>query len=235
MPKRKVSCVLLAAGMSKRFPGNKLLAPLIDDKTVLEKTLENTLKAHIEELVIVLGSEGEKIEKVLKKFLENPAPKDSRIRLKGPTNSINQVSTIPFQIIFNGDYHRGQFTSVKKGLTSLEYPADGVIFCLGDQPLVSSEIINSLINKFKTTSCDVVYPTYKGQRGNPVLFHETLFDKLKELDESNNGGNQNKDRGGRSVLKKAKNPCSVELSSPYILMDIDTEEDLEKVKKILKK
>ncbi|MCG2909249.1 MAG: nucleotidyltransferase family protein, partial [Stygiolobus sp.] len=99
---------------------------------------------------------------------------------------------------------------------------DGVLVLLGDMPLISSETIKRIISAFKE-GCSAVVPTYKGQRGNPVLISRKLFEKLKNL---------KGDIGARAILVEERNVCEVECGEEVII-DVDTPSDLASVRRLL--
>ena len=64
-PKNKVSVIILAAGISQRFNGNKLLVE-IDGVPLVRKTVEIYLKTDPYEIFVIVGHEQEKIKSALK-------------------------------------------------------------------------------------------------------------------------------------------------------------------------
>ena len=59
-----LTAIVLAAGMSRRMGGeNKLLLPF-DSKTMLETTLDHILAANVEEVIVVIGHDAEKIRQL---------------------------------------------------------------------------------------------------------------------------------------------------------------------------
>jgi molybdenum cofactor cytidylyltransferase len=47
-----------------------------------------------------------------------------------------------------------------------------------DHPLISSALVNDLIEAFYHGGKSVVLPVFQGRRGHPVIFAKTLFDEL---------------------------------------------------------
>src|SRR5664279_2050298 len=83
-----VSAAILAAGSSARMGDvNKLLLPF-HNKTIIETVTENIIASGIEEVIVVLGYEGKKIQAALQhlpvNFVNNPRYE------KGMTTSIQQ-------------------------------------------------------------------------------------------------------------------------------------------------
>ena len=63
-------------------------------------------------------------------------------------------------------------------LRSLPPGTDGILLCLIDHPLISSALVQDLIEQFYKTKSSIVLPVYEGRRGHPVIFSATLYDEL---------------------------------------------------------
>ena len=48
---------------------------------------------------------------------------------------------------------------------------DGLV-ALGDQPSVTSKLIDQILQAFTATEKRIIVPLYKGKRGHPILFSE---------------------------------------------------------------
>ncbi|MGQ9667872.1 MAG: HAD-IIA family hydrolase, partial [Anaerolineae bacterium] len=120
-------------------------------------------------------------------------------------------------LVKNERWPEGMSTSVKAGLEALCPEAAAALFVLGDQPGLRTSHINALLEAFAGTPADIVYPTFGGQRGNPVLFARRTFPALQEL-----AG----DQGGRVLITSGRfHALAVEMGNAGVLMDIDTPED----------
>lgn len=120
--------------------------------------------------------------------------------------------------VANPDYAEGMSRSLKAGISALPDEVDGALICLGDMPLVTGKHLNALIGAFTGTVCA---PTYRGQRGNPVLWGRKYFAELLEL---------TGDKGARNLLKTHSDELIlVEMPDDGILVDIDTPDALEKL------
>jgi len=98
---------------------------------------------------------------------------------------------------------------------------DAAMFLLGDQPLVSKSIINTIIKAFKKSNSPVTIPYYNENRGNPVIIARSLFHELKLL---------SGDTGPRILFKKLqKSILKVQVSDNAILIDVDTKADYDKL------
>jgi molybdenum cofactor cytidylyltransferase len=126
------------------------------------------------------------------------------------------LSDLELTIVCNPDYASGQSTSVKAGLKSVHPSASGVLFIPVDQPFLSSEVLDQLINTYQESEGLITLPACKGRRGSPVLFDRSLFPELAAI---------TGDRGGRQILKDhEKEIVTVTLENEKPLMDIDTPE-----------
>jgi len=189
-----VSCVILAAGCSKRMGKNKLALKL-KGKTILEHTVNNALKSKVGEVIVVTR------------------PTNGWVKNIFPEHIVKTV--------INPLYRQGVSTSLKTGLTALHPLSQGVVFALGDQPFITTEVYNSLIENYASKMNLVTCPLFKEKRGNPVLFDRRTWPLLLNL---------KGDIGGRQIFAGLpKNEiCNVETSCPGILQDIDTAEDYQR-------
>lgn len=146
--------LILAAGESKRMGKAKLLLPF-GEKTIIETVIDNVVKSKVEKVLVVLGSDWEKIEKKIKNF--------------------------PVKIVVNPHYARGMLSSIQEGFQALPKNAKAILVVLGDQPAVSSDIISKIIDAFKRTRKGIVLPVYKGNRGHPVLIDMKYRHEVEKL------------------------------------------------------
>lgn len=123
----------------------------------------------------------------------------------------------------NPDYARGQSTSVRVGVRGVQAGADvdGAVFALGDMPMVRSETVDLLVDAFRCGLGDPLAAAYRGRRGNPVLFGERHFEALDDA---------SGDTGGREILLESDDASLVETGDPGVLADVDTPEDLERMR-----
>ncbi len=196
-----IAAVVLAAGSSKRMGEHKLLIRL-GEKTVIEHAVDNILASVVNEVLVVTGYNAPLVRKVLAR---ESALKSGRLK-----------------VIHNPYYEEGQATSVRAGLAELNEHVQAILFCLGDQPFVTPETINTLVRTFRERKPLVVYPEYHGRRGNPVLFSAEMRLRLLEV---------RGDEGGRSLLDDAKKrTVAVQTECRGVIFDLDQPEDIERAK-----
>lgn len=197
---RRITAILLAAGLSKRLGRNKLLLPL-GDETVLRKTAKAVLASAASEVILVTGHE----EAAVKQAVEG----------------------LDVHLTHNPRYAEGQSTSMIAGIEAAREEACAYLFVLGDQPLLTPGIVNDLISLYEASRPDalVAAPVFEGRRGNPTLFSASLRDELLQA---------SGDAGGRGIIRRLETESPEQivfhrLPNDDIFLDIDTEEDYERM------
>ena len=193
----EVSAVVLAAGFSRRMGRDKLTLPL-EGGTVLGETLRKLAPAGVRETIVVL----------------NPASAVSR----------EQLGRLGVKVVVNEKSHRGIATSLQAGLAAVAPGSQGVIFVLGDQPLIPTAAYQRLLESYRRRLPQVAYPVYRGRRGNPVIFDRRCWSQLLELEG---------DRGGRQLFSgiPSEEILAVAMEGEEILLDLDTPGDYEQMLK----
>ncbi|MFC1917090.1 molybdenum cofactor cytidylyltransferase [Chloroflexota bacterium] len=150
-----VSAIVLAAGSSRRLGKPKQLLP-IGDTTILERTLDNVLDSRVNEVVLVLGYQAEKIAGV--------------------------IAGRAVKVAVNLDYKKGMSAAIKLGLSLIDENTHGIMLVLADQPFVDGKTINRLLESFSVSDKDIIAPTYHGQMGHPVVFSAGYRQELLALE-----------------------------------------------------
>ena len=84
----------------------------------------------------------------------------------------------PAMIVVNPHWEKGQLSSIQAAIRSLPENTEGMILCPVDHPLVSANLIAQLIHQFDTDTKLIVLPSFRGQRGHPVIFRASLYAEL---------------------------------------------------------
>jgi molybdenum cofactor cytidylyltransferase len=165
----------------------------LNGQPLLAHVVRNAVTSKLSEVVLVLGHDAARIERAVGEWGQ--------------------------RLVVNPNNAEGQSTSVRVGLGAIDPSAGAVLFLLGDQPQVGSEIINALIDRFRATGAPIVMPTYGGVPANPVLFSADLVPELAAVQG---------DEGARSVVKRHRDRVEhVAVCDGPPPLDVDTEADYE--------
>lgn len=185
-----IAAIVLAAGASRRFGSQKLLAEL-RGKPVVRWSVENLLEAQPDEVIVVVGCDGEGV----------------RAALEG----------LAVRVVVNESWAEGIGSSLRAGIAAVGADADAAMIALGDQPGVEVRVIASLLNAHAEGDKAIVVPSYRGERGHPVIFAASVFPELQAL---------RGDRGARDVIACDRGRVTVVDFDAPLPLDVDTEEEL---------
>jgi CTP:molybdopterin cytidylyltransferase MocA len=102
-----------------------------------------------------------------------------RVVLGAVVNEILERVLLPSSdIVLNSEWRSGQLSSLQAGLRSLPSETDGAIIFPVDHPLITPELVASLIAAFDAGAEPIVVPLYNGRRGHPVIFRAALYEEL---------------------------------------------------------
>ncbi len=194
-----IAGILLAAGESKRMEG--AFKPLLKwgTRTVIGECVQQLHDSKLDEIFVVLGHR----------------ELDIRQRLAGAG----------VQYVINPNYQKGMFSSVKTGWAQIAPATEAVLIALVDQPMITSAVINQLIDAYHNGKKRIVIPTHDGKRGHPILLSTDFEEELMLLpDDVPYGLKALLDRYPDEVLE-------VPVDAPGILEDIDRPEDYERLSK----
>jgi len=185
----KINLILLASGNSIRFKGNKLLTP-VNNKPMYMNVVEKILKLNFNKVILV--TQYEEIKEELAKY--------------------------PIQVIMNENSELGLSHSIKLGINEgLE--ADAYMFMVCDQPFISLESLEKLIDSFIKSNKGMACVEHNGSLGNPTIFSRKYIHELLTL---------KGDVGGKFIMKKHLDDLEkVQIIHEVELIDIDTREELE--------
>lgn len=157
----QIALILLAAGDSRRFHGNKLLSQ-VEGKPMYHHILDQVdqLPADLFCQRIVVTQ----YQEILKEA-----------RLRG------------CQVVENRESHLGISHSIALGLQAIAGRTDAVCFCVCDQPWLKAETIECLVRGWNTSGKGLGCLTCQGETGNPALFSDRYYPELLAL-EGDTGG-----------------------------------------------
>ncbi len=158
--KPKISGIILAAGLSTRMGEPKQLLPF-GDSTIIETVIDNLLGSKLNEVIVVVGHEAERVQ--------------AHIRHK------------PIEIAFNPDYQEGMLTSAQCGVGAISASADAFAITLVDLPLITPDLVNLVIDTYVQTEGGIAVPSYNYRRGHPVIFDRHYAADILALDEDSGG------------------------------------------------
>ena len=194
----KIGVVILAAGSSSRLGHAKQLVEF-KGKSLLQHAIDVSSLLDFDSKVLVLGARKNKIK--------------SEINLKG------------YELEINENWEEGMSSSIKKGVLrsqELENELDHILILLSDQPFVSKDRIEELIQVQLDKNSQATFSEYAGDLGVPAIFSAEVFYDLKEL---------KGDQGAKKLIQ--------DLNLDYEIVkfemgnfDVDTAEDVELLKKM---
>lgn len=165
-PDHAVVGVVLAAGLSRRLNGEKLLLPW-QGKALVRHSVEALLGSRLDKVVVVVGHRGEEVQDAL--------------------------VDLPVEVVDNKDYRAGIGLSVRAAVAHVEKgmcsQCRGILFALGDQPCLRGSTVDALLGRFLAREGAIVYPLFAGKRGNPVIFPAALYGELLLL-QGDTGGQE---------------------------------------------
>ncbi|MDR7482023.1 MAG: nucleotidyltransferase family protein, partial [Armatimonadota bacterium] len=124
---------------------------------------------------------------------------------------------LPVRVVENPDPAEGMGSSIRVGVAAVSPEASGVVILLGDQPLVTAEMIDHLIETAVAGGHRIVASTARGVVGPPAYFDRALFLELLTLEG---------DRGARSVIERYPTQGVAVPLPDEAAADVDTADDL---------
>lgn len=148
-----IAAVVLAAGLSTRFGGDKLLYPYAG----------KPLAAHIADTLVAMP-----VSWRIAIVPPAPSPREALFRERG------------FELVANPDPQQGMGASLALGAQrATELGAAALLVCLADMPNITATHLAQLIDA--AGDSDAVATGFDGSRGPPVIFARRLFPDLAAL------------------------------------------------------
>jgi molybdenum cofactor cytidylyltransferase len=165
----------------------------LDDRPLLQHVIDNVRASGVTEIIVVLGFAADAIRR--------------------------EIDAQNVRVVINEGYQQGMGTSLKAGLSAVDPQAEAAIVVLADQPFVRPATLDQLITEHRECKAQIVIPTYRGFRGNPVLLDRSVFPEIMTL---------KGDMGCRAIFgNHLEGIVKVPVDDVGTLLDIDRQSDFE--------
>ena len=182
-----ITGIILASGFSKRMKEDKLLMK-IDGVKMVERVIESAKNSSLDDILLVYRKEEVK----------------------------NIGDEYGIKTIYNPKAHLGQSEGLKLGVKEAAN-AEAYMFLVGDQPFMTTQLINKLIFEYKNSQASIIVPYYNGRNGNPTIFSSIYKNELL---------NVQGDKGGRDIIRNNLSIVKkVHIGDERLGFDIDTPGD----------
>ena len=191
----KVALILLAAGESKRMGTPKQLLPY-QGCSLIRHAATTAVASNCNPIIVVLGAKSDRI---------SPEIKD-----------------LPVHIAYNTQWQQGMSASIAIGINTLlniNIDFDAVVVALADQPFITAQTYNRLIERYCQNYSLAVASNYSDTLGVPALFARTLIRELLQM----------KHQGGAKQILKKYSDRAFNLDLPEAAIDIDTPTDYQRL------
>lgn len=198
----KISCLLLAAGLSRRMGATNKLLLKVNGNSFVRRTTEELLKFPFQNIYVVTGHDEQAV-----------------------AEELESLRTI--KVVYNPAYQTGMHSSIRTGiLNAMSGKPDGYMICLADQPSFNVSVIQKLAKVFSDGAAEnkpqIVFPTYKGEKGHPVFVSAHFVNQILSEPDGDYGCNYLFKRHPESLRP-------VDVADASVLIDIDTPEQYEKL------
>jgi len=194
-----ICAIVLAAGQSRRMGVQKLLLPF-GSKTVISHIVDQLTASSVEEVQVIVGCHGKRVSR--------------------------ELSGRPVSIANNSNYKSGMLSSVRCGLHAMTQQCRAVLVILGDQPSVTTKLIDQMLKKYASTEKQILVPLYQGKRGHPIMFSASYCEEI--LTHYDNVGL-------RGLLHAHKDDIfELSVTASGVLSDMDYPEDYQRELALLK-
>lgn len=188
-----ITGVILASGFSRRMKKDKLLIE-IDGVKLIERVIMACIGSNLDEIILIYRID--EVKEIGEKY---------------------NVKTI-----YNENAHLGQSEGLKLGVRE-SVGAKSYMFLVGDQPFITSKLINRLIEEYNNSDLPILVPYYNRHRGMPIVISSIFKEELLKVVG---------DKGGRDIVKSNISKVKkVYIEEERQGMDIDSLEDLEALKR----
>ena len=194
-----IAAVILAAGHSSRMGRTKALLPHRDGVTSFVRHAITQATSAGLKTVLVVGREGD-------------------VELE------REVAAAGATFIANEEPDRGQLSSLLAAMDALEshhHLVDSVLVLPVDVPLVSANVLRTVVLVSDGTAAPIVRAAHLGVHGHPVVFKRQIFAELRAADPV---------LGAKAVVRAdPSRVVDVEVNDPAVLLDVDTPADYQRL------
>jgi molybdenum cofactor cytidylyltransferase len=155
---RRLGLILLAAGRSARLGSPKQLLQF-EGRSLIRRAVEVSLEADFSPIIVVLGAFSMEISQ--------------------------ELDGLPLHIANNDQWQFGMGTSIRAGMDKLlrverdeQISTEGAALMVGDQPLVTSPLLEELSQTFFAHG-GIVASAYSGTLGVPAIFGREFYEELR--------------------------------------------------------
>jgi len=168
-------------------------------RTLLDRVLATLRRSPVASIVVVLGDRADTVRRAG--------------GLDGTT------------VVENPRFAEGMSRSLKVGLAARPAASTHALIVLADQPLIAPSTIATLVAAAASGNGRIFVPTYRGVRGNPVLFDAALAPELDRV-----AG----DVGCRGIFPDHPHELrEVPVDDPGVLVDVDTPAELDRLERAM--
>lgn len=183
--------MILAAGASSRLGHPKQLVEF-QNKTLLQHIIDSAAPLNFTPSLLILGANANQIRRA---------------------TNLNNVT-----VLDNENWSEGIASSIRLGVSeSIKWneSLESILFLLSDQPFVTTELIEELIQKHANKNQRITASRYMENVGVPAIFGKTFFPQLLEL---------TGDVGAKKIIaQNGKHVESIHFKRGFF--DVDTKED----------
>ena len=197
----RTSCIVLAAGMSKRVGTPKQLLE-VRGKPMLQHVVDLVRELGMTTVVVVLGSAAKSI--------------------------LGKVDFVGCQTVINECFSEGLASSLIVGFNTIRDAADSVVIFLGDQPFVEAETVRQLLLVHGKTRLPLTVPVFKGTKGTPFIADASFLKPVLDDRELLSGFRMFEgDQGAKLFFDRYENlTLNVGVEDSGVINDIDYLTDL---------
>jgi len=194
MSRGHVGIAILAAGGSHRMGWPKQLLPF-RERTLVRHAAETAVASRCRPIVVVIGANAELIR--------------------------DELQRLPVLIAHNLEWASGIGSSLRLAIETLGAfeGIEGIVITLSDQPLVTADALNRILETHDETGKDIVASEYADTHGVPLFIGKRFFDEIAAAN-----GNQG---AKRVIARYIEQMTTVPLAEAAF--DVDTPVDYERL------